>query len=123
MMITHTHKCLTALSLIACYFPGVALANQSAFNGSNAKIPGKIEAENYDLGGQGMAYNDTNSNNIGGAYRNDGVDIGTKSGASNGHAIGWGASGEWVEFTTDVTAGDYSVVFSYSSGADSRGDL
>ena len=32
-------------------------------------IPGTIEAENYDLGGQGVAYNDADPVNSGGAYR------------------------------------------------------
>ncbi|HOG69282.1 MAG TPA: glycoside hydrolase family 30 beta sandwich domain-containing protein, partial [Fibrobacteraceae bacterium] len=38
-------------------------------------IPGKIEAENYDVGGHNKAYYDEESENKGKAYREEGVDI------------------------------------------------
>jgi hypothetical protein len=41
-----------------------------------AAIPGTVEAENYDLGGQGVAYDDADASNNGGAYRPaEGVDL------------------------------------------------
>ena len=43
---------------------------------SSNNVPGEIEAENYNSGGQGVAYNDNDAVNNGGAYRlNEGVDI------------------------------------------------
>ena len=42
-------------------------------------IPGTIQAEDYDLGGEGVAYHDTTAGNSGGAYRQDGVDIETSA--------------------------------------------
>ena len=88
-------------------------------------IPGKIEGEFYDNGGQGVAYNDTSTGNTGGALRSDDVDVGAKAGASNGHSVGWSASGEWLEYTlASVTSGTYDLEFSYASGAGgSVGDL
>ena len=44
---------------------------QSPYGGTPWAILGTIQAENYDLGGQGVAYNDTTSGNSGNAYRND----------------------------------------------------
>jgi hypothetical protein len=38
-------------------------------------IPGRIEAEDYKSGGEGVAYHDTTSGNSGGAYRSNDVDI------------------------------------------------
>ena len=38
-------------------------------------VPGTIEAEDYDNGGEGVAYHDTVAGNQGGAYRSDDVDI------------------------------------------------
>ena len=38
-------------------------------------VPGIIEGEDYDLGGEGVAYHDTDSGNDGGEYRADDVDI------------------------------------------------
>ena len=40
-------------------------------------IPGTIQAEDYNLGGEGVAYHDTTAGNEGGAYRHDDVDIET----------------------------------------------
>ncbi|MHA7056259.1 cellulase family glycosylhydrolase [Aquimarina sp. M1] len=71
-------------------------------------IPGKIEAENYDVGGQNIAYNDDSAANQGGSYRNDAVDI--EQCSEGGFNIGWVQSNEWLEYTVDVTtAGDYNV--------------
>ena len=69
------------------------------YNGSPASIPGTIEAEEYDFGGQGVAYNDKDEENRGEAFRNDGIDI-YKGGS--GFVIGYNQSGEWMNYTVDV---------------------
>ncbi|MEE1083441.1 MAG: carbohydrate-binding protein [Paludibacteraceae bacterium] len=69
------------------------------YNGSPASIPGTIEAEEYDFGGQGVAYNDKDEENRGEAFRNDGIDI-YKGGT--GFVIGYNQSGEWMNYTVDV---------------------
>ena len=65
-------------------------------------IPGRVQAEDYDLGGEGMAYHDTTPGNSGGAYRSDNVDIETQSGVTN---VGWIRDGEWMRYTVNVTQG------------------
>ena len=45
------------------------------YSGTPIAIPGILEAENYDKGGQGVSYNDADLINNGAAYRTDGVDI------------------------------------------------
>ena len=81
-------------------------------------IPGIIEAENFDKGGEGFSYHDSDSQDEGNAgYRtdNEGVDI-VKSGS--GYVLGYTAANEWVEFTVDVTeAGKYSYSATVSSGS------
>jgi len=62
-------------------------------------IPGTIEAEDYDLGGQNKSYFDMDLENQGGEYREDGVDI-VKT--SDGYAIGYTEAGEWLEYTVNV---------------------
>ncbi len=77
-------------------------------------IPGIIEAEDYDLGGEGVSYHDSDTSNQGGIYRNDGVDI--ESGAS-GFVVGNTVKGEWMEYTVDVAqSGEYDLHIYYSSG-------
>jgi hypothetical protein len=70
-------------------------------------IPGTIQAEDYDLGGEGVAYHDTTTGNSGGAYRQDNVDIETAGGVTN---VGWIRNGEWLTYTATVqSAGAYTM--------------
>jgi serine/threonine protein kinase len=64
-------------------------------------IPGRIEAEDYDIGGEGVSYHDTSYLNEGNWYRNDRVDINTTE--ISGHKVGWISEGEWLEYTVEVT--------------------
>jgi hypothetical protein len=80
-------------------------------------IPGTIEVENYDLGGDGVAYYDADPTNKGGVYRTDGVDIGAIGTNGDMYNIGWTANGEWLEYTVDVTkTGVYDFDIVYSAG-------
>ena len=73
-------------------------------------IPGRLEAENYDKGGEGTAYHDGETANLGGKYRTDGVDI--ENSNEGGYSVGWVNSGEWLEYTTSITqSGSYDVTF------------
>ena len=89
---------------------------QTPFSASPASIPGTIEAENFDKGGEGVAYHDTTSVNLGGKYRtSEAVDI--QSGGSNGYNVGHIAAGEWLEYTINVaSAGTYHIDARVSSG-------
>jgi len=79
-----------------------------AFGGTPASLPGRVEAENFDTGGDGAAYHDTTAGNTGGAYRATGVDL--EACAEGGYNVGWIAAGEWLTYTVNVaTAGPYSV--------------
>jgi len=83
---------------------------QSPYRMAPALVPGTIEAEDYDLGGQGVAYNDTDASNNGGAYRPaEGVDLESTTDAGFGFNLGWTVPGEWLEYTVDVAAGTYDV--------------
>jgi hypothetical protein len=76
-----------------------------------------VQAENYDRGGQGVAYNDSEPENLGGEYRTDGVDI--TGSAADGYKIGWTTSGEWLEYTVHVdSAGEYLWRVRVSAGGD-----
>lgn len=79
-------------------------------------IPGIIEAENYDNGGQGVAYNDFNAGNIGGVYRSNDVDIYPRTTANNGFVVNDARAGEWLKYTINVpTAGIYDINVRYAS--------
>jgi hypothetical protein len=87
-----------------------------------AAIPGTVEAENYDLGGQGVAFNDSDTGNNGSAYRAEDVDLEGTTDAGFGFNVGWTVPGEWIEYQVDVTAGTYDVQVRVAS-ADAGGTL
>jgi hypothetical protein len=81
-------------------------------------IPGVIEAENYDKGGEGVAYSDSSPGNTGNVYRTDDVDLGTiPSSQGGGTCVGWTNTGEWMEYRVNVlNTGNYNMSIRYSSG-------
>jgi hypothetical protein len=72
---------------------------QTPFPGSAHIIPGKIEAEDYDLGGQTISFLDSDTTNHGSIYRDDAVDIQSSADNDEGYNVGWIESGEWLEYT------------------------
>ena len=67
-----------------------AAASQTPYSGTALKVPGTIQAENFDKGGEGVAYHDTEKANQGNQYRPaDGVDIEKTSDTGGGYNIGW----------------------------------
>jgi hypothetical protein len=71
-------------------------------------IPGLIEAENFNNGGEGVAYHDTTAGNTTSAYRSTDVDIETNS-AGSGYHIAYIDAGEWLAYTVSPTAGYYYI--------------
>jgi hypothetical protein len=91
--------------------PSVAhAAGSSPFGGTAAAVPGTVQAENYDTGGQGVAYNVATVNGSGNSYRTDGVDLEATTDTGGGYDVGWTATGQWFDYTVKVaSAGTYTV--------------
>ena len=85
-------------------------------------IPGIIQAENFDKGGEGLSFHDSDSKREGDKdYRSDseGVDFVV---GNNGTAIGYTAKDEWLEYTVNVKeAGKYAFEATVSSGTTNSG--
>jgi endoglucanase len=71
----------------------------------------RIQAENFDTGGEGVAYHDTDAANNGGQYRtSERVDLQATTDTGGGYNVGWISAGEWLEYTVDVAAaGTYDL--------------
>jgi hypothetical protein len=83
---------------------------EGPYGGTPAAVPGTVQAENYDTGGQGVAYNVTSVNGSGNSYRSDGVDLEATTDTGGGYDLGWTAAGQWFKYTVNVaTAGTYTV--------------
>lgn len=95
----------------------VAVSSQSTFN--NNSIPWavsssgstRIQAEDFNQGGNGVAYSDTDTMNMGGQYRTaDQVDIEATTDSGAGYNVGWIKPSEYLQYTVNVaSAGSYSV--------------
>jgi hypothetical protein len=80
---------------------------QSPYGGTARAITSTIQAEDFDNGGEGVAYHDTTTGNSGGKYRTTDVDI--ESNSVGGYDVGYTATGEWLEYTVNTTAATYSL--------------
>lgn len=89
-------------------------SNQTPFSGVPASIPGRVEAEDYDEGDEGEAYNEEYSpyepDPKADQYRPwDPVDVDLIGGTSE-YGVGYTVSGEWLEYTINVTADAWYTV-------------
>lgn len=88
------------------------------------QIPGIIEAEDFDAGGEGYTFHDSDDVNEGDykpVYRSDSEGVDLVKG-NNGCVIGYTAAGEWLEYAVNVTkAGEYEYEATVSSGNDNAG--
>jgi hypothetical protein len=116
-----------------------------AWNGTMQEIPGIIQCEFYDTGGEGVAYHDSDSINNGsgklnpadGTFLNEfrlreGVDISyTKTKEIDNNPfnkveprmgqlyVGWTAPGEWIKYTVKVSkTGAYCIGLMYTASGD-----
>ncbi|MBO7045512.1 MAG: endo-1,4-beta-xylanase [Prevotella sp.] len=92
------------------------------YSGTPIVIPGVIQAENFDKGGEKMTFHDSDDNREGDTeYRKDGEGVDFVKG-NGGTAIGYTAENEWLEYTVDVQeAGTYSSKATVSSGTSGSG--
>ena len=96
-------------------------STQAPFHGTPFDITASgtttIQFEDYDNGGEGVAYHDIDAANLGGAYRTtEGVDIQATTDAGGGFNVGYTKAGEWLEYTINVeTAGTYNLNFRLAS--------
>ena len=79
-------------------------------NQAPISLPGRIEAEDYKNGGEGIGYHDTTSGNSGDVYRTDDVDINSTTDTGGGFNVGWTVAGEWLAYAVDVAqTGTYDI--------------
>jgi hypothetical protein len=91
---------------------------EGPYGGTPAAVPGIVQAENYNTGGQGVAYTVSSINGSANSYRADGVDLESTSDTGGGYNLGWTSTGQWFHYTVNVaTAGVYSVALRVATPA------
>jgi autotransporter-associated beta strand protein len=99
------------------YEPATAVSHElviiklphTPYGGTARVVPGVVEAEDFDIGGEGKAYHETTDWNLGLLYRwNEGVDI--ELCKAGGYDVFLTATGEWLKYTIDVQEdGNYQL--------------
>jgi len=94
---------------VRIFFPAWTKPERVPYHDTLMVIPGIIEAEDFDKGGEGLSYHDKGTRNITGVYRpDDNVDIYDRLG--DGYHVGNALPGEWMEYSVKVvTSGWYNV--------------
>jgi hypothetical protein len=135
---------LIACCIMAC-LPASSACQSKPWKQSRQSIPGRIQCELYDKGGEGITWHDADSINNGSGKLNpvngnplhefrmkEGVDISyTKTHDidnnpynkvmpdSNQLYVGWTEPGEWIKYTIDVKeTGRYRIRLMYTANGD-----
>jgi hypothetical protein len=105
--------------------PTTRPAGQGPFGGVNRTIANGavIQAEDYDVGGPGVAFSDTTAGNASAQYRADDVDIEVTTDTGGGYNVDWTVAGEWMEYTVNTTAGTYSITARVASASTAPADF
>lgn len=97
----------------------IVTQKQGPYNGATVIIPGKIEAEAYDVCGEECGYHDVDTENKGDATirSSDGVDLYENG---TGTVVGFTQVGEWLEYTVNIESesATYKLKASVASGSD-----
>lgn len=123
-------NCFFQKDVIDAMFRQVQTDETKPYNTQN--IPGTVFASDFDMGRNGVAYSDSEvanyhvstgnytSWNSGWHYRNDAVDLEPSFDQinSNGHAIGFTATDEWIQYDVNVTeSAVYDVELRIANGS------
>jgi outer membrane biosynthesis protein TonB len=98
---------------------------QEPFRDTPASIPGRVQAQYYDTGGEGVAYHDTDPQWDGrpesDTLRDDTrVDLQATSDVSGDYNVGRFVQGEWLEYTVDPEPGTYDLALRVATPRDDR---
>jgi GH18 family chitinase len=102
---------MAILVIVLCTASSAIAQIEAPFGGTPWPVPGTIQAENFDTGGENVGYfTDTNTNE-GGQYRtSEGVSIEATTDAVGGYDVGWVTGDEWLNYTVNIaSSGSYSV--------------
>ena len=118
-VVSGSHWAVTAgagTELFTPFATAPVVSQDTAYWGLPAADGNRIQAEDFDEGGQGIAYNDTTAGNSGGQYRTTGVDIEATTDTGGGYDVGWTAAGEWLDYAVNLTqGGTYRLDFRVAS--------
>jgi hypothetical protein len=94
---------------------------RSAFNGPH-NIPGTLEAEDFDNGGEGLAYHVSQNPSQTPVYRPT-ENVAIESYTAGQYDIGFTTNGEWTTYTVNVANDGYYKIESYVASGNANGQF
>ncbi len=97
---------------------------QTPFKGTARAIPGKVEAEDFDVPGKGVnedgttnaSYSDDSENHGDSDYRKDDASAVDLYAKATGVIVGYNQTGDWLEYTVNIAeTGDYTMTASVAT--------
>lgn len=90
-----------------------SMTASTPYTGVPQPIPGQIEAEQFDAGGEGVAYHKAVPlpNGVKPATRNTGVFTELTGDAGGGYDVGYISPGDWLQYTVFISPGAYQFNF------------
>ena len=105
-------------SLITLYGDSTLSTYQTPYSGTAVALPGLVQAEEYDNGGEGVAFNDSDAGSYNCGGRSDDVDLEQSSNDDGTCNVGWITAGEWLEYTVNIAqSGNYTIETRVASGS------
>ncbi len=95
----------------------VIASGETPYGGTPWPVPGLIQAENFDNGGEGVAYFTPHPGAGGDPYRHTLIGIQPTTDTGGGYNVGWIYATEWLNYTINVAAaGTYVLGLRVASG-------
>ena len=89
---------------------GAGGGGSTPYTGTAVALPGTVQFEAFDNGGEGVAFHDLSPENTSGAFRTTGVDVEPAFDTGGGYNIGLAFASEWLAYTVNVgAAGIYDI--------------
>ena len=109
------------LNGVADLLEDVALTNPMPFLGRPFVVTGTIEAEQFDMGGKGVAYTNVANNTWTNDYRASGMEITSCNDKGGGYCVDELKAGDWLHYTVDVRVGQTYAVEARAAGIGTNG--
>lgn len=105
----------------SCNVTCTSIAEQAYPNGVPAAYKTNVQFENFNKGGEGLAYHDATAGNKGGAYRTD-VNIDIANCTEGGYMVNNTAAGEWMNYMVNniPSTGNYYLLVRYAALATTK---
>src|SRR5439155_19218917 len=101
LTLTANDGALSSTSNVTINVNAATGGGSTPFSGTAPTLPATIQAENFDNGAQGVAFNYPFTGNNGAGYRNTPITLETTADTGGGYDVGRIVAGEWLNYSVN----------------------